>query len=41
MFQKKCSQDEASAILQRASSSRNMKLRLAAERVVQSASERS
>jgi transcriptional regulator with GAF, ATPase, and Fis domain len=34
MFQNKCSQAEALAILQRASSSRNMKLRLVAERVV-------
>ncbi|TKV28477.1 GAF and ANTAR domain-containing protein [Arthrobacter sp. NamB2] len=41
MFQNKCSQDEAFAILQRASSSRNMKLRLVAERVIRSASERS
>lgn len=41
MFQNRCSQDEALAILQRASSSRNMKLRLVAERVVQSATESS
>jgi transcriptional regulator with GAF, ATPase, and Fis domain len=36
MFQNKCSQAEALAILQRASSSRNMKLRLVAEHVVSS-----
>jgi GAF domain-containing protein len=34
MFQNRCSQADALAILQRASSSRNLKLRLAAERVV-------
>lgn len=39
MFQNRCSQDEALAILQRASSSRNMKLRLVAEHVVRSATE--
>ncbi len=37
MFQNTCSQAEALAILQRASSSRNMKLRLVAEHVVASA----
>lgn len=40
MFQNKCSQADALAILQRASSSRNVKLRLVAERVVASATER-
>lgn len=37
MFQNTCSQTDALAILQRASSSRNMKLRLVAEGVVKSA----
>ncbi|MUK03591.1 ANTAR domain-containing protein [Vibrio cholerae] len=36
MFQNRCSQADALAILQRASSSRNLKLRLVAERVVES-----
>jgi GAF domain-containing protein len=40
MFQNTCSQAEALAILQRASSSRNAKLRVVAERVVASASRR-
>ncbi|MHA7143914.1 GAF and ANTAR domain-containing protein [Arthrobacter sp. TmT3-37] len=39
MFQNKCSQADAMAILQRAASSRNMKLRLVAERVVNSATQ--
>ncbi|MHA7209745.1 GAF and ANTAR domain-containing protein [Arthrobacter sp. MDT1-65] len=41
MFQNTCSQAEALAILQRASSSRNVKLRLVAERVVASANRQS
>jgi GAF domain-containing protein len=41
MFQNKCSQADALAILQRASSSRNVKLRLVAERVVESATQES
>lgn len=40
MFQNRCSQADALAILQRASSSRNMKLRVVAERVVGSANQR-
>lgn len=41
MFQNRCSQADALAILQRASSSRNMKLRVVAERVVESATRQS
>lgn len=37
MYQNKCSQADAMAILQRASSSRNIKLRVVAERVLESA----